>query len=221
MIDILENYFWRSLPDTGDFVTNPGLALKANAEGKLLPYQGNTVVFLLDDATRKALTQYQDMLYQAVPEMLSEKLREDTFHMTLHSLMDGKPDQPGLDAQMRHAQQTARQILSGWDPEITLSMKTSWLFNMVNTSIVLGLMPADQATERKLDEMYIALEAVRPLGYPMTPHITMAYFRPGKYGEEHLRRLRSALQNVDLEIELSMNALVLQNFSDMNHYQTV
>jgi hypothetical protein len=59
------------------------------------------------------------------------------------------------------------------------------------------------------------------LGYALTPHITMAYFKPGTYSQEQVRRLSQALTEVDLEITLRPEDLVLQNFADMNHYETV
>ena len=74
---------------------------------------------------------------------------------------------------------------------------------------------------RRLDEMYTLLEDVVHLGYALTPHITMAYFLPGTYSEEQVQRLSKVLRNVDLEITLDMKNLVLQNFTDMNHYKTV
>jgi hypothetical protein len=100
-------------------------------------------------------------------------------------------------------------------------MKTTWLFNMVNTSIVLGLAPADEESWRRLDAMYTTLEDVVRLGYALTPHITMAYFLPGTYTQEQVQRLSATLRHVDLEITLDMKNLVFQEFSDMNHYETV
>ena len=221
MIDILENYFWRSLPDSWGFTTNPNLESKVDASGKLKPYPGNTTVFLLEDTTKQALGELQDSLYGAVPDMLAQPLQEDTFHMTLHSLVDGLPGTPHLSENMETAAQKARALLDMWKDGPDLHMQTSWLFNMVNTSVVLGLMPADRQTWRRLAEMYTDLEAVVPLGYAMTPHITMAYYRPGAYGEDDKIRLGRTLRNVDMDLTIPMSSLVLQNFSDMNHYTTI
>ena len=87
--------------------------------------------------------------------------------------------------------------------------------------IVLGLAPTDEDSRNRLDEMYMALEAVVPLGYALTPHITMGYFRPGSYSPEQVRRLSGALRSVDLQITLDMKRLVLQEFRGMNHYETI
>ena len=221
MINTLEDYICHSMPQWGDFTTNPNLGKKVDAEGKILPFVGNTVVFLLDDDTKEQLRQIQDSLYQAAPEMLAQPLQMSTFHMTLHDLANGMPEQEGLQDYMTYTQTMAAQILPHWKAGEPLRMKTTWLFNMVNTSIVLGLVPADGASWARLDEMYMTMESVVHLGYALTPHITMAYFKPGTYSPEQVQRLHEALRHVELDVTLRMENLVLQNFADMNHYETV
>ena len=221
MINTLDDYICRSMPQWGNFTTNPNLRKKVDDAGNLLPFVGNTVVFLLDEETKDNLRQLQESLYRAAPDILAQPLQMSTFHMTLHDLANGKPNQPGLEDYMSYIKERATQIIPGWKDAPPLRMKTTWLFNMVNTSIVLGLAPADEESWRRLDEMYTTLEDVVQLGYALTPHITMAYFRPGTYNPEQVQRLSAALRNVDLEITLCMEDLVLQNFSDMNHYETV
>ena len=221
MINTLDDYICRSLPQWGDFTTNPNLCKKVDDEGNLLPFMGNTVVFLLNDETKEKLRQLQEELYQAAPDMLANPLQTSTFHMTLHDLANGTPDQPGLDDYMKYTQDKASQILPHWKDAAPLRMKTTWLFNMVNTSIVLGLAPADEDSWQRLDEMYTTLEDVVRLGYALTPHITVGYFLPGTYSSEQVQRLSSALRKVELNITLDMKNLVLQEFSDMNHYKTL
>lgn len=221
MINTLDNYICNSLPRWGDFTTNPNLRKKVDDGGKLHPFVGNTVVFLLDAETKEKLRQLQEALYRTAPDMLAKPLQMSTFHMTLHDLANGTPGQPGLEDYMQYTQEKASRMLSGWRDAPPLRMKATWLFNMVNTSIVLGLAPADEDSRHRLDGMYTALEAVVHLGYALTPHITVGYFRPGTYNSEQVRRLSAALRNVELEITLDMKDLVLQEFSDMNHYATV
>lgn len=221
MLNLLFDYISDSLPHWGDFTTNPNLMNKVSPAGELLPYRGNTVVFLLDDDTKRKLKQIQEHLYRAAPDMLTQPLREDTFHMTLHDLVNGHPNRCGLTEEMRSAEEHAVDLLVRWKDIPPLPMRATWLFNMVNTSIVLGLAPANDEAWRQLDGMYTALEAVVRLGYAMTPHVTMAYFRPGVYHQEQVQRLREALCQVDLQMTLTADNLVLQNFEDMNQYQTV
>lgn len=222
MINILEDYIWRSVPEE-PFRTNPNLRNKVDENKKIQPYKGNTVVFLLDEDTNGKLAELQAELYEAVPWMLAEKLHPDTFHMTLHSLVDGKPETAGLAERMAEAEERAREILARWKDAPPLRMKATWTFNMVHTSVVLGLRPSDADdgdSWRRLDELYCALQEVVPLG-DLCPHITLAYYCPGEYTEEEAGRLRAALHPVEWEVELRMENLVIQNFEDMNHYRTV
>ena len=221
MINTLDDYICHSLPLWGAFTTNPNLRKKADEDGNLLPFVGNTVVFLLDEDTKEKLRQLQEELYHAAPDMLAQPLQMSTFHMTLHDLANGLPGQPGLQDYMRYTRERVSQILPSWKDAPPLRMETTWLFNMVNTSIVLGLKPADEESWRRLDEMYTTLEDVVHLGYALTPHITVGYFLPGTYTPEQVQRLSLALRNVDMEITLDMKNLVLQEFFDMNHYETV
>lgn len=220
MINLLDDYIWRSLPMQSDFRTNTNLREKVNEQGNFLPFCGNTVVFDLDEATKKALLSLQEELYRSAGWMLSQKLDPATFHMTLHDLVNGQELSDVLLHPMEEAKKKVLLMLAQWRGQAPLHMKTTWLFNMVNTSIVLGLTPADEDTWHRLDEMYTALESVVPLGYALTPHITMAYFRPGTYTQYDLDHLRPALHPVELEVTLSPEDLSYQEFRDMNHYQT-
>ena len=221
MLNTLDDYISRSLPDWGGFTTSPGLRQKVDETGRLLPFFGNTAVFLLDSGTKKHLEPLQRELFLAAPEMLAQPISPDTFHVTLHDLANGTPDSAGLAEAMASAAEKARPILALCRELPPLTMRASWMFSMVSTSIVLGLRPADGDSWRRLDSMYCALETVRPLGYALTPHITLAYFRPGVYEQETVARLRSALHPVELEMELRPENLVLQNFFSMNHYETL
>jgi len=221
MLNLLYGYIENSLPEDC-LETRPGLRAKADAMGRLLPFVGNTTVFLLDDDTKAAILPLQRRLYETAGWLLAEPLSPETFHMTLHDLANGAPS-PETSLWIAETGTAARSILAELKAEASrpLHMKTTWIFNMVNTSIVLGLAPADPETEARLCHMYARLNAVVPLDYPLCPHITLAYFRPGTYGREALAALRPALTPVSLELTLSMENLVLQAFSDMNHYHTV
>lgn len=221
MLNILEDYISRSMPEWGDFETSPGLRRKVNEQGELLPFQGNTTVFLLAEQDKRRLEQLRQGLYRAAPDMLAQPLGEDTFHMTLHDLANGAPEQAGLAEWMAQTDQAARPILALCRELPPLTMQATWMFNMVNTSIVLGLKPADEASRRRLNAMYCALETARPLGYALTPHITLAYFRPGRYGQDVVARLRRALEPVDWTLTLRPDMLALQRFDSMNHYENI
>ena len=218
MINILTEYIERSLPNQRDFSTNPNLTMKVDRAGKFLPFYGNTVVFDLSDRTKLTIRDLQEELYRSAGWMLSQKLDPATFHMTLHDLVNGPDLNEELQNRMDLAEGKVKAILENWKGLPPLRMTTTWLFNMVNTSIVLGLAPAGEDSWHRLDEMYTALEAVVPLGYALTPHITMAYFKPGIYTQYDLNYLRQVLHPVELDVELAMGNLAYQEFKDMNHY---
>lgn len=220
MITLLEGYIQHSLDDFDSFHTHSNLTEKVGENGQILPYHGNTTVFLLNSQVRSQLAVLQDRLYQAAPDMLAERLETQTLHMTLHSLVDGPPDTPALYKNMKIAHWLAQERLDRWTQDAPLRMRGTWMFNMVNTSVVLGLAPADEDSWRRLSNMYDDLEQVRFLGYAMTPHITLAYYRPGQYDQAQVARLRAALAPVPLEFELKMEDLVIQNFQSMNCYET-
>ena len=221
MINTLDDYIRRSLPEYGIFSTNPNLIKKANENGELLPFFGNTVVYLLDDYTKCSIAALQDELYCAAPFMFSEKLNPDTFHMTVHDLANGPTNDIQLQERMAVICPIALEILRREKPNHSLRMKTTWMFNMVNMSIVLGLTPGDEESYRILDGLYCFFEEIMPLDYALTPHITLAYFRPGTYGEKDLAKLRNCLHSVEMEISLDSQNLVIQNFTDMNTYRTI
>lgn len=220
MLNLLEGYITRSLPEHGAFQTNPSLRKKVDGKGNFLPFYGNTVVFLLEDRVREELEVLQRRLYDAAGCMLSQKLNSDTFHMTLHDLVSGADKTFDLLRRMEETEQKANALLAKWTNLPPLRMKATWLFNMVNISIVLGLAPVEEQTAARLDAMYTAMESILPLGYALTPHITMAYFRPGCYRLEQLQTLRQLLCPIDLEVELKPEKLVYRTFSNMNCYQT-
>ncbi|MGN0778769.1 MAG: hypothetical protein ACI4MJ_06450 [Aristaeellaceae bacterium] len=221
MLNMLEDYIAHSLPEVGSFETRPGLRSKVDDAGRLIPFRGNTTVFLLGEEDKRRLSLLQEGLYRAAPDMLAQPLDADTFHVTLHDLANGTPEQEGLSAWMAQTEAGARPLLALCRELPPLHMRTTWMFNMVNTSIVLGVKPADEDSWRRLDAMYGALETVRPLGYALTPHITLAYYRPGWYSQDTVERLRHALGPVDMTLTLDPAHLVLQNFDSMNHYETV
>lgn len=220
MLNLLYGYIENSLP-SGSLSTSQGLRAKVNEAGEFLPFIGNTVVFLLSDEKKACLARLQDSLYAAAGHMLSEKLNPDTFHVTLHDLANGAEDEKTA-AWMQEAEPIAVSILAEIKSKdlSPIAMEGTWMFNMVNTSIVLGLAPKNAADDKRLCRMYEAFHAAVPLSYALTPHITLAYFKPGSYRGEQLEALRSALHSAPIPVTLDMEKLVLQNFSDMNHYFT-
>lgn len=220
MLNLLEDYISHSLPEQGEFETSPNLLKKVSPDREFLSFYGNTVVFLLEDRTKEILSALQSQLYMEAGEMRSQPLHPDTFHMTLHDLVNGTEPTADLCRKMEETKQQTEFLLAPWRAQSLLRMKATWLFNMVNTSIVLGLAPADEETAFHLDALHTAMESIVSLEYGLTPHITMAYFRPCRYSPEQLQPLRNALRPIELELELRTDQLAHQTLTDMNHYQS-
>lgn len=220
MLNLLKDYICDSLPE-GYLETGTNLLQKVDPQGHYLPFYGNTLVFLLDDTLRAALAAIQQHLYEAAPQMFAQPIDSATLHLTLHDLVNGNADTPELRRRMQQVRLDAAPFVNRWRTDAPLRLRGTWLFNMVNTSIVLGLEPLDKMSNIRLDAMYACLEGIVPLGYDLTPHITLAYFRPGAYDAAALEKLRPVLRPVQLEVTLSMDRLVFQEFTDMNHYVTI
>lgn len=205
------------------FSVSPGVRAKvAPGDGALLPYAGNTVVLTLPEAARNAVSLRQDALYGRAGQCLSQPLPADSFHITLHDLESGDPSLE-LMARTGVAREKARALadaiaVSGE----TVHLRSTKAFCMAGTSLVLGFAPEDAESCRLLMAAYALFERIRPLGYPLTPHVTLGYLRPMAFTPEHLAALRAAvdacnaLESVYLELPLA--AAEYEEFSDMRTY---
>ncbi|MBQ8815576.1 MAG: hypothetical protein IJZ85_13900 [Lachnospiraceae bacterium] len=213
----------------GRFMTNGSLKDKVDEEGRLKPFGGNTIIFWLDEDCRERLADIQAQLYTCCGHLLAVPLHPSEFHMTLHDLKSGAPG-PELTTQVEKSGKAVMPLLEGIKQNgiARIKMRAEYLFNMMNTSVVVGLSPVDEENCDRLMslyELFQGIDMVR-LPYQLTPHITMAYYRPGVYTEKELAGLKTAIRDVNrelrqlkpLEIELSTEQLEYQRFTDMNHY---
>lgn len=216
-------FMWDSLPHNGGFQTNPGLARKADADGQLLPFFGDTILFTLPMEMTRWLQQVQDDLYAACGDYLAQRLSPETFHITLHDLQSSPIGWPsGLPGNRKRAQTLLSCIRETMPPEVIV--RSSCVFSMVNTSVVMGFEPAQDSDCRLLMSLYRAFQQIRPLGYPLTLHATLAYYRPGTYDAVEAALLRDALQQLGRERRewrLRLNELHYATFDCMNHYRVV
>ena len=103
-----------------------------------------------------------------------------------------------------------------------IRFKSSVLFNMVNTSMVLGFEPIDEESCQRMMEYYERFQEIVYLNYPLTPHVTVAYFKPCRIEIEQVKQLQHVIDWVNMqepiEVILSTNMLQYQVFFNMNHY---
>lgn len=213
-------FMWDSLPRSGGIATNPNLRKKADGDGSLLPFYGDTVIFDLPQEMKRWLSGVQATLHEALGSMLAEPLPQESLHITLHDLQsspDGWPSgMPGNRKRCETLLSAARKELS---PEVTV--RSACVFSMVNTSIVMGFEPATEEDQQVMMQLYHTFQAVCPLSYPLTLHATLAYYRPGVYGEEALQALRHTLDGLARERRewrLLMSDLHYATFDSMARY---
>jgi hypothetical protein len=216
-------FMWDSLPRSGGIATNPNLLQKADEAGCLLPFWGDTVIFDLPSGMKDWLAGIQAALYEACGAYLAEPLSRQSLHITLHDLQSSPRGWPsGLPGNQKRAETllaAARQELPG---EVTV--RSGCVFSMVNTSIVMGFEPAAEQDQQLLMTLYDRFQRIRPLGYPLTLHATLAYYRPGVYGEEALCTLRRTLDGLARERRewrLLMSDLHYATFDSMARYVMV
>ena len=184
------------------------------------------MVFNLSEVQKKIIFErYIKLLYEAVPHCFAEMLQEHTLHMTLHDLNASAEYDYDVMENMFETEVLMVRLIEALEvkPQ-TISMITTCAFNMVNTSLVLGLRPATEEDYEKLMYLYCNIDSIRSLPYPFTPHITLAYFNREGFGIEEIReieRILNVLNRVCFEVPLSIENLYYQKFISMNDYFNV
>ena len=213
-----------SLPADAGLVTPQSLTLKVDEQGDFKPFYGDTVIFSLPGSMIAWLTEVQEQLYAACGDCLTrERLAPDTFHVTLHDLLSQPGGMPDGVAQNRERVPALLEDFRGRYPR-RITVRSVCLFNMMNTSMVMGFEPAGEADCAELMDMYERLSQVVPLPYPLTLHATLAYYRPGAHDAATVGRLRALMQRVGSqrrEWTLSLDELHYATFESMGGYAPV
>lgn len=227
-LDRINSFEWKKWSFApGDFNVNPSLAKKVQPDNSFRPFYGDTVVFNLSDSIKEQLTGLLDKLYSEVPECFCERLINHTFHMTLHDLSNSEIFSEIAEDLVKN-QEKVQKLKNKIKTFDTIKMCSKCMFNMVNTSLVLGLYPASEEEHKKLMTLYEVFNAVKELPYPLTPHITLAYYNVHGFSEASARKLEELAYQLnnseletDMEIVLEAKELYYQHFESMNHYTNV
>lgn len=205
---------------------NVNLKDKVTSDGEFKQFYGDTVVFELTESEKAILTNYQDMLYDNCGECFAERLPKSTFHMTLHDL-NNSVNYTNIQKEMEESKAKVSKIfkeLIDTQGNTTIKLKSSYAFNMVNTSIVLGLEPVNEEEYDKLMLLYNKFEQVKKLGYPLTPHITLAYYRHKNIELDSINKLKEVIKEInssEMVIDLKLENLCYQYFTNMKDYDSV
>ena len=212
-----------SLPHEGPLVTKPLLVEKVAPDGGLRPFFGNTMIFDLPMDVQLAITRMQLLLHHRCADMLAQPLTPSTLHMTLHDLLNGV-DEAALREPVRQTGDAAKAILAELRqaalPPIRLT--STLAFNMTNGSVALGFAPDTEADCARIMGMHARFQQVVALNYSLTPHVTLAYYKPGSYAPEAVATLAAALAEINalprVHITVDTNCLHYYTFEDMNTY---
>ncbi|MBR2942444.1 MAG: leucine-rich repeat protein [Clostridia bacterium] len=217
---------------TRRFETSLALCDKADESGALLPYIGDTVIFDLNEGTKAWLADAQKMIYDACARytLFAQPIDPASFHITLHDLCSGtmeKAEEIARGMQAREEAVCAHIEAFRWQYDKTIRLRVKGMMNMLGTSVVLVFEPVCRDDWEPLNDMYMRLQRVEPLSYMLTPHVTLAYYRPDAhgYGADVTQALQQVMDEangifVGREIELPLSSLRYSCFTDMNHYCT-
>lgn len=219
----VDGFMLDSLPREGGFATRALLREKVAPDGQMLPFFGNTMIYDLPDAVKVAIGSMQTQLHHLGGWFLAEPLSTDTLHLTLHDLLNGT-DEAALRDGVAQTGEQAKAILTDVRREIAPPVRLTSVaaFNMVNGSVALGFAPDTEEDCRRIMALHARYQDVVCLNYPLTPHVTLAYYKPGAYGREMVDALAEALRRINampkVQLSLSADMLNYRRFSDMNHY---
>ncbi len=218
----VDGFEYDSLPHSGPLVTKPLLVEKVAPDGRLLPFFGNTMIFDLPQEIQLIIARMQLILHHRCGFLLAQPLAPATLHMTLHDLLNGV-DASALDEPVRQTGEQARAILCRQKKDARpIHLTSIAAFNMTCGSVALGFAPDTEADCACLMALHAAYQEVVPLNYPLTPHVTLAYFRPGVYDEGAVAALADALREINalppVRFTLTADALHYYRFTDMNTY---
>ena len=209
-----------SLPHNGPLVTKPLLVEKIAPDGRLRSFFGNTMIFDLPEDVQLQIAQMQLILHHRCGVMLAEPLAPSTLHMTLHDLLNGV-DEAALAEPVRNTGEQAKALLAALRAERQPSIRltSTCAFNMGSGSVALGFAPDTEADCAAIMGMHARFQDVVALNYPLTPHVTLAYYRPGTHDTA---ALAEALREINalgkVRITVDAEALHYYRFTDMNNY---
>ncbi len=209
--------------DDNAFVPNKSVPRKVRPDNSYSDFYGDTVVFELDKNIKERVDKLTEKLFEEVPECFSERLPKSTYHITLHDLYNS-PDIDKIANEMFFAEVNLIKLLKENPIGVQkIKMKATYVINMINTSVVLGFIPCNEAEFNKLSDLYELMHKIRMLDRPLTPHVTLGYYNINGFSEDSVKSLKAAVRNLnrelsDFEIELSTEKLYYQKFISMKEY---
>lgn len=199
---------------------------KVDEQGSYRPFYGDTVVYDLDPRTKRAIADMTEQIRGAFPECFAERLPDQTLHMTLHDLSASDDLSEVAPLCFENELKLVRLLRRDAVLPECIRMKTNRIVNMVDTALVMTLLPEDEDEWNKLEGLYRRIDEVRVCPYPfLTPHITMLYFNRSGFDEETARRMKSVADELSggekLSVTLNADRLYYQKFVSMKEYENI
>ena len=222
---------WKYAPIQGTFPTAENLSNKVNHDGSYAVFPGSTVVFRAGRKCTQIIQMMQQILFQGLEgtNMLANPLPASTIHMTLHDLISPEAHltTAEYDCAVENSIDEAVAIVDEIRRDYAgrkLTLVSDRIVNMVSKSLVLLLRPKTEEDFALLLEMYRRFDEVHSLPYPLTPHITLAYFKPGMLDGDKLEEVVDFAQidptNAPV-FEFYTESLAAQVFRDMQTYRDI
>ena len=206
-----------------DFRPNKSVLDKVDENNRFKPFYGDTAVFVLSEEEQAYFKNFTDILYQEVPECFAERIDSRTFHMTLHDLSNS-PVLADVQHQMNINETKLRNLMKEQIlPCSQIAMTINAVFNLNHTALVVGLTTIG-SDYHKLMQMYELMNEIRPLPYPFTPHITLAYYNWNGFSAESGRKLTKIVNELNQKhywFPLDTQKLFYQHFDSMANYQNL
>lgn len=233
LTDYEQRTMWKYEPVCGAFHTPDSLKNKVSDEGEYRPFAGTTVVFRMDGMGTKIIEMMQKVLnyWLEDTQMLASLLPSDSIHMTLHDLVCPENcksnEEKTYRDELKKSQERAVAITEKIRKEYKgrkITMVADRIVNMVSKSIVLLLKPSTEQDYELLQTLYSHYDEIASFPHPYTPHITLAYFRPGMLDGD---KLWNAIEHAQIcpetapVFEFDVEAITVQAFDDMTHYQDI
>ena len=224
--DRINSFQSNSIPNEPVFGIPTSLKGKvAPGTGTLQPFYGDTIAYFLDAQGTRIVGTISDDLHVRFGGSLSQPLPSAMAHVTLHDLHASSSREQVLPVMEAEALIAARLVAEARAIG-PIRMMCMAVFNLMNTSVAIGIRPANENEHHKLLMARNLFDEVAPPLEPFTPHITLAYYRPVPPTPIPVIEFREALNEFTGYIRgepiiLTPDHLHLMHFNSMGNYWTV
>lgn len=193
----------------------------APVTGQFRPFHGDTVAYFLDSAGSELVAEVTHSLYASFAPALCAPIPSKTAHVTLHDLHAAE-ELESIREKMEGSRRRIEQLVVQARELGPIRTVCTAVFNLVNTSIAIGLAPADEVEHHKLMRAHAFFDEIVAFGR-YTPHITLAYYRPEPPAQLAVGELRQKLAELSARVKgrtvlLDPARLFALRFDSMSNY---